>query len=320
MTTKLILSKMHNNNTEKRPLCIAINRAVAHLEVQFGPKEAGSRLDIIEALAGAAARALTLQDIRDGLLTTPDLLLDEKQWCRENNFQSYRRRHPGSGTDVPKFFIDFLAPSSKSYIDSAPQDALIAALCTKRFQLAKRLLEDGMNATTKSPAFGLPLHVAAAMGAQEVVHILIDRSLAQGKEEDVGTTRIIKRARLSVLKAAAAGGHEHIVRMILDDLENDQKSLSRGLNGSIIAAVVNDHEDIASLLLQRRAPVLLCEPTPGTRSYGKERELEFWRELSKEAARYGCENVRKIALESVARVGHENNKPSEVEDTFLGGK
>ncbi|KAH8714864.1 hypothetical protein GQ44DRAFT_730586 [Phaeosphaeriaceae sp. PMI808] len=307
---------MDTMDSEKRPLCLAIARAVAHLENQFEQKEPGSRLEFIEALAGEAARALNLNDIADCLVTTPTLSLDNLQWCRENKFTHFTLKHPE--TDLPRYLIDHLIPNSDSYIDSAPQDALIAALSTKRFQLAKRLLEGDVKAMTKSPAFGVPLQVAATMGAQKFVQTILDELLRQGKEEDVGRSDI-EVARRFILQGAAAGGHEHIVRMILGDLENNRESLCKGLSRPIMSAVENGHEDVASLLLQHRAPISLRESAQDARSILERREARFWRDLSKKAARHGCENILRIVLESTARVRRENDEPFEEEDTYLGG-
>jgi hypothetical protein len=273
MTTRLILSKMDTERSKTRPLCLAIVRAVAHLEAKF-EQEASSRFEFIEALAGAAARTLALHHIADCLVTNPAVLVEKLQWARDNRMTHFRLKHPGR--DLPRYPIDHLTPISDSYIDSAPQDALIATLLTKRFQLANQLRKDGVDIRKRSPAFGEPLEAAAAMGAREAV------------------------------------------QTILDDLRNSQRSSGKGFSRSIMLAVENGHEDVASLLLQQRTPVMLRGSVRHARRDLERRELRFWENLSKKAACHGCENILSIASESAARVRRENDWASEVEDTALG--
>lgn len=316
MTTRLVLSKMNTKDSQKRPLCLAITRAVVYLENQLEQKDAGSRLAFIEALAGAATCVLKLYEIVDCLVTNSTVLLNKLQRARENKLALWRATHPG--VEQRRYPIEYLTPNSDSYTDSAPQGALIAALSTKRFQLAKQLLR-GVKATTRSPTFGVPLQVAAAMGLQEFVQIVLDGLLGQGKEDVVDTPGIIESARRFVLQGAAVGGHEHLVRMILVDLKNNRESSSKRLTRSIMLAVENGHEDIASLLLQHRTPILPREPTQYARSTLESPELSFLRNLSQKAVRHGCENILRVALESAELVRGENNRPSEEGDTYLGG-
>ncbi|KAJ4304604.1 hypothetical protein N0V90_000130 [Kalmusia sp. IMI 367209] len=306
MTARLILSKMYTKDSEKRPLCLAITRAVDHLQDQFEQKAAGSRLEFTKALAGAASRALPLDDIVDCLVKTPNPVLDSHQRRHERRLNRYRQRRPGG--DIPRHPIELLTPSSEFYTDSAPQDALIAAIATEHFQLAIQLLERGVKATTKSPAFGVPLQVAAATGAQEFVQMMLDGILRQAKEGDAETSDMIEDARRFVLHGAAIGGHEPIVRKVLYDLENNPESLGVGLSRPIYTIVDSGHEDMALLLLQHRIPLPLRKTERVEEVFLVRRESNFWRRLSEKAARPGCENILRIALDSKESLNCEADK------------
>ncbi|KAF2476288.1 uncharacterized protein BDR25DRAFT_375141 [Lindgomyces ingoldianus] len=299
MTTTLILTKMNAKDAAKRPLCLAITRAVDHLEDEFGQKKAGLRLEFIEALARASVHALPLCEITDCLVTNPTVQIDNLWWSRENEpwrFHTFRRKHPG--VEPLRHPIEYLAPSSDKYADTTREGALIAALSTKRFQLARRLLESGVNGITTSYAFGVPLKVAALTGAQEIVRMILDRVLGQRKEDDLEAPDIIESARQCVLQGAAANGHVHILRMIWEVPEYNWESLGTGLTRSIKLAVENGHEGIASFLLQHRTPIPLRESAQhDSRQALERRELKFWRNLTTTATRLDCENILRIALE-----------------------
>lgn len=179
MTTRLILSKMNSKLSLQRPLCLAINRAVTYLEDKYH-HDSREKFELVEALAGAAARNLSLVEISECLVTDPVRLLEEidkvragDRWEGRHLLQSKRPLH--------NYSIQYLTPSSESYIDSAPQDALIIAIVTGRFELAKQLLNDGVSVRNKSPAFGIPLEAAAAMGAIEAVQFML-KTLETGPE------------------------------------------------------------------------------------------------------------------------------------------
>jgi hypothetical protein len=270
MTKRLILSKMDAKDSGKRPLCLAITRAVVYLDNQF-EMEASLRLDFIEALAERAARTLTLYSIADGLVAIPT--------------------------------VDCVTQSLNPYFDSTPQDALIATLSTRRFHLAIKLLKEGVNTAIKSHAFGVPLRVAGAMGAQEFLQIALEGLVGQDKG--------VKKARRVILESAVAGGYKHLVQMILDNPENNRERLGERLSPWITLAIESGHKDVALLLLRRRTPISLRESLRESRLNLESQELGFWQNLSEVAKRHSCEDILRIASESVAH--HQNDKLPEQE-------
>ncbi|KAF2689125.1 hypothetical protein K458DRAFT_124120 [Lentithecium fluviatile CBS 122367] len=166
------------------------------------------------------------------------------------------------------------------------------------------------------------------MEAQEVVQMILHGLLEQGKEDHIfiyskrprraGAPDTIESARQSVLRGAAVGGHERIVRIILDDLENNPKSLCRGLGKAAMLAVENGYENIASLLLRHRTPKTRREEVQYPKIDPERRELRFWKNLSRKAVRHGCENILRIASESVRQLEEsksESRKESRKERT-----
>jgi hypothetical protein len=88
MMKRLILSKTNTKDSAKRPLCLAITRAVSYLEQIHEQREAGLRIELIGALAGAAVYLLGLQDIYNLLAATPNKLLE---WTTEYHEKRYTR-------------------------------------------------------------------------------------------------------------------------------------------------------------------------------------------------------------------------------------
>jgi hypothetical protein len=300
MRKRLILNKIHTKDSAKRPLCLSITRAVSYIEDTYEQKGASSHLEFTEALAEAAARALELWDLYGLLATTPTKLLEIKQqhWKRRARCRHFR--YPGK--EFEKYPIDLLTPSSANYIDSAPQDALIAALATKQFQLAGQMVENGVSAIERSPAFGMPLQIAAAKGAEEFVRTVLSGCRITDAGENSAAASKIAKAPRSVLLGAAEAGHLNIVQNTLQEHKEDEQNLSTGLSPSIYSAVRHDNEAIALLLLQYRSPLSERGRVRWTPERIMRIELEFWRYLVREATKHNLKEVLKVASATVERL------------------
>jgi hypothetical protein len=296
MTARLILSKMNTKNAAKRPLCLVINRAVAYLD-HFEQKEAGLRLQFIEGLAGEAARTLRLADVADCLVTDIWTMFDNLEWDYLSSITKWRANNC-SGREPQRRPVYYISPSSPGFKNSLSQVALIAALSTKRFDLAKRVLDSGVESTIETHAFGIPLQIAAALGAHDIVQVVLEELVRRDKKGDAGAFGTIMKARQLVLYGAAEGGQEVIIRMVL----NHKDYRVRPLKPVIHLAIENGHDDIALLVLQHGFP-LTSQKNGGTNPKLRVlRELQFLEYLSKKASRYGCSNTTKTALDIAACV------------------
>lgn len=212
MRCRLILLKHDISDIQTRPLFQAIDRALTYLELhtKFVKEETHSQRPLIEALATAAARNLRMYDLAVCLLRDSGTYLARLEARRAEDADAWRRLN--KGRDWPRLALEYIAQESHVYVDTAAQDAPIAALEAERVDLAEELLRNGVCATTRSRAFGVPLQVAAMMGFESIVERILGDVSRDGEIT-------LEHAKRTVLKGAVEGGQKNWVRMLLEELK-----------------------------------------------------------------------------------------------------
>ncbi|KAF2679798.1 hypothetical protein K458DRAFT_407896 [Lentithecium fluviatile CBS 122367] len=112
-------------------------------------------------------------------------------------------------------------PSQTQYrISSKTQGALIAAISTNQTNLAKQLLQGGVDPMARSAAFGMPLEFAAAVGTKEIVKLILDELLEKRRKNSSRASKVDEASRQAALQGMIKGGHMNIGRMILDRISS----------------------------------------------------------------------------------------------------
>lgn len=145
------------------------------------------------------------------------------------------------------------------------QNLLSGAIVLGNLPLVQFLLESSTptlaRVNSRSPYFGLPLPIAAAWGHLHIVRYLIDRGADPclwhgnlGEHNPLTFTKLYLSSYIyrhpsgSALRAAILGGHEEIVRFLLDP--EYQIPHEREWDRSIIAGVRGGHLHLCQLLIQ----------------------------------------------------------------------
>lgn len=195
--------------------------------------------------------------------------------------------------------------------ETKAQNLLCGAILTGDLVLVQSLLRGSHSSTTvvvnkESPYFGRPLHLAAVWGHLEIVQYLLnsgaDSHLFSGSldgDDDNDWNSDVQHVRLpdrhiyqsstgSVLRAAALGGHEKIIHLLLKP--EHRPSLSRGeYLRAILAGVRGGHLNIINVLLQAEDESL--------QSLGAFQEEMLW-----EAVRHNQEGVIRMLLDNGVNV------------------
>ena len=279
-------------DVQTRPLFQAIDRALTYLEshTTFVKEETRSQRHLIEALAAAAARNLRMYDLAVCLLRDPGTYLASLEARRAKDAYAWSRLN--KGRDWPRSALEYIAKESHMYVDTAAQDALIAAFGAERVDLAEELLKNGVCATTRSRAFGVPLQVAATMGLEGIVERILG-----GVSRDGEITLV--HAKRTVLKGAVEGGRKDWVRMLLEELESDEEWERHGMSRLIHKAIRDRNEGIALMLFRKRTPLSSGGGPMSPPLMLERRELKFFGDVSEKAERYGCEEVFRVAQEAI---------------------
>ncbi|KAL2860988.1 ankyrin repeat domain-containing protein [Aspergillus lucknowensis] len=147
----------------------------------------------------------------------------------------------------------------------APAHRLCSAICISDISLVRSLLDEGIDVNGKSDIFGSPLTCAARGGHLQAAQLLIeigadvnlDVTLTTGRKE---MSKLSApggfRAPWTALDAAAAGGHEEIVKLLLEPHLNLSRSSCSFFNAIIRAArkgntralqILMDHADFDAI-------------------------------------------------------------------------
>lgn len=267
---------MMREDARQRPLCFFIIRTLEYLDTEYNMVDADCKRRCIEGLVTAMAFALARIKYKYGLdLTTP---------------AKNRVRH---GHVSPETSRDGLIPLpldlaiyGLSDFDTLRQDALIATLMADEAALAKRMLEDGVDVTKKSPIFGSPMFAAGYIGSDDIIRSILTLSIQQteppeshkqtsvlkdpytGIEEEmpdmsrlqVGAKRQLYMPEDLVLHGAVSGNRGSLVRSILGPAESqDQLPATcdafphppsyNGITEAIDLALRSKYLDIVSMLV-----------------------------------------------------------------------
>ncbi len=140
MIAGLIVAKMKTGNMEKRPLCLAIKKAVDILTTETTQQRCTSPPSYSDILATAAARTMSFSDI-------------------------IRCLSPNSRVET----------KANGDID----DAAIAAIYAGNESLVKAMLEKGAVVSAKTRFFGEPMSAAAGTGSQTITLLLLKSLTAE---------------------------------------------------------------------------------------------------------------------------------------------
>lgn len=160
---------MMREDARQRPLCFFIIRTLEYLDTEYNMVDADCKRRCIEGLVTAMAFALARIKYKYGLdLTTP-----AKNRVRHGHVSLETSRD-----GLIPLPLD-LAIYGPSYFDTLRQDALIATLMAGEADLAKRMLEDGVYVTKKSPIFGSPMFAAGYIGSDDITRSILTLSIQQ---------------------------------------------------------------------------------------------------------------------------------------------
>ncbi|RFU27471.1 hypothetical protein B7463_g8880, partial [Scytalidium lignicola] len=155
--------------------------------------------------------------------------------------------------------------------------ALQTATAAGQDKVVQLLLNKNADANSEGNYFGTALQVAAAAGNMILVQLLLDRGADPGTiggNFGAVSTQLLERVdfekddqaqdHISALVAASAGGHEEVVRMLLNAQEKfEMRSGPEMLNRSLVRASANGHLKVAQLLLDNGAEINpIQEQTP----------------------------------------------------------
>lgn len=301
MLQRLVFARMNIRAHEDRPLFREIYRAVDYLERECDQEGPELRRLFTNALVIAAT---TFQNHLRWIIDCLAIPSSEDFSYWNKNASRYIRTRDKRPCEGPRPIVQFLLPNQAIYADPHKETALIAALLTKRWDLAKVVLNKGADGLKKTRAFGVPLQVATAVNAQEIVKmILAEVPTMSNAATDHFIFPLIERPYECALEAASGVGNESLVRVILEASGFTPASEGQ-LDSSILSAAENGHEGIVLLLLKHR----LHFPPPRKELLGSflarsQKEPRMLHRLIVAASRGNCPAVLEMAINRCAEEG-----------------
>ncbi|KAK1146894.1 hypothetical protein N8T08_002220 [Aspergillus melleus] len=222
---------------------------------------------------------------------------NEQKWLKQHQMISEATAHLG------EYELSQLNKNGKEVDEEAQAQNLISgSIVIGNLPLVKSLLGNrAVDVNRENPYFGRPLHIAAAWGHVAIVRYLLDHgadpNLFTGPQEEntddwehvhLGSRHRYQSPEGSALRAAALGGHEQIVNLLLEPKYGLSLSRAEYLRATL-AGVRGGHVNVINILLQATG-----ETVPGLGAF---REEMLW-----EAVRHNQEAVVQMLLDLGADV------------------
>ncbi|KAH0426440.1 hypothetical protein CcaCcLH18_10325 [Colletotrichum camelliae] len=153
-------------------------------------------------------------------------------------------------TGRPRDAISYLDHSTFSGMDHAQASPLFFACHAGLYNVASKLIKDGLDVKSLDAPNRRPLHAAAASGHAKVVELLIENGAEVDAEDNTGET---------CLCVASSQGHTAVVQILLDNgaIANSAVWSGQGKGNALSNARYNGHADVVKLLLEHGARDML---------------------------------------------------------------